>query len=185
MGQEFQDLLDSYGIKPVPTTVKNPRSNGVIERVHLTMGDMLRTMTFSGNDWFQDLQRTLDAVAWAVRTTINPAIKHSPCHLAFHHDMIFCRAININGDTIHTERRKLLQASNTKENQLHLNWTYAPGDQVLIILNADERRCQPKMSPPTRGPFTITAVHPNGTVDIHCSRTTETINIRRIKPFHV
>jgi hypothetical protein len=185
VGQEFQELLDSYGIKPVPATVKNPRNNGVIERVHLTMGDMLRTMTFSGNDWFQHLQRTLDAVTWAVRTTINPAIKHSPCHLAFHHDMIFCRAININGDTIHTERRKLLQASNTKENQLHLNWTYAPGDQVLIILNADERRCQPKMSPPTRGPFTITAVHPNGTVDIHCSRTTETINIRRIKPFHV
>jgi transposase InsO family protein len=66
MGQEFQELLHSYGIKAVPTTVKNPRSNGVIERVHLTMGDMLRNMTFSGNDWFQDLQCTLDAVAWAV-----------------------------------------------------------------------------------------------------------------------
>jgi hypothetical protein len=53
-GQEFQELLESYGIKPVATTVRNPRSNGVIECVHLTMGDMLRTMTFSGSDWFTD-----------------------------------------------------------------------------------------------------------------------------------
>ncbi len=28
----------------------------VIERVHLTMGDMLWTMTFSGTDWFTDMQ---------------------------------------------------------------------------------------------------------------------------------
>jgi hypothetical protein len=62
-GSEFQELLNSYGIKPVPTTVRNPKSNGVIERVHLTMGDMLRTMTFHGSDWFADMQRALDAVA--------------------------------------------------------------------------------------------------------------------------
>ncbi len=28
-GQEFQELLDSYGIKAVSTTVRNPKSNGV------------------------------------------------------------------------------------------------------------------------------------------------------------
>jgi transposase InsO family protein len=61
-GQEFQELLESYSVKPIATTVRNPRSNGVIERVHLTMGDMLQTMTFSGADWFSDMQRALDAV---------------------------------------------------------------------------------------------------------------------------
>jgi transposase InsO family protein len=67
--QEFQELLESYGIKPLATTIRNPWSNGVIERVHLTMGGMLRTITFSGSDWLNDMQRTLDAVAWAVRMT--------------------------------------------------------------------------------------------------------------------
>jgi transposase InsO family protein len=71
-GQEFQELLKSYGIKPVATTIRNPKSNGVVERVHLTMGDMLRTMIFSGSNWMADMQRALDAVAWAIRTTINP-----------------------------------------------------------------------------------------------------------------
>jgi hypothetical protein len=74
-------------------TVRNPKSNGVIERVHLTMGDMLCTMTYKRAERFQDMQRALDAVAWAVRTTINHNIKHSPCHLAFNQDMIFRRAV--------------------------------------------------------------------------------------------
>lgn len=88
--QEFQELLESYGIKPVAMTVRNPRSNGIIERVHLTMVDMLCSMTFNGYDWFVDMQRSLDAVAWAIRVSINPNIKYSPCHLAFNHDMLFC-----------------------------------------------------------------------------------------------
>jgi hypothetical protein len=49
-------MLESYGIKPVATTIRNLKSNRVIERAHLTMGDMLRTMTFSGTDWFTNMQ---------------------------------------------------------------------------------------------------------------------------------
>jgi hypothetical protein len=181
---EFQELLQSYGIKAVSTTIRNPKSDGVIERVHLTMGDMLRTMSFSGQDWFQDLQRTLDAVAWAIRTTINLVIKYAPCHLAFNQDMIFCRATTVDWETIHCERNKIIAASNTKENKTRINKTYNVGDKILLVLDADERRSQPKMDKPTRGPFKITQVHNNGTVTINRGTFTETINIRRIKPFH-
>jgi transposase InsO family protein len=66
MGGEFQELLSSYEVKLVPTTIRNPKSNGVIERVHLTMGDMLRTITFAGKEWMKEVQRALDAVAWAI-----------------------------------------------------------------------------------------------------------------------
>jgi hypothetical protein len=184
VGQEFQEMLESYGIKPVATTVRNLKSNGVIEQVHLTMGDILRTMTFSGNDWFHDMQCTLDAVAWAIRTSINPNIKHSLCHLAFNQDMIFRRAVKVDWNIIHNERQKLVAASNCKENQSRLNKQYLPGDKILIVLDADERRSQPKMSAPTKGPFTITRVHNNGTIEITRGRVTETINIRQIKPYH-
>jgi len=171
-------MLESYGIKPVNTTVRNPKSNGVIERIHLTMGDMLQTMTFHGADWYQDMQRSLDAVAWAVRTTINPNIKHSPCHLAFNQDMIFCCAVSVDWEAINQERQRLVAASNTKENKSRFNKQYATGDQVLIVLDADERRSQPKMSAPTKGPFAITQVNPNGTVKINRGNVAETINIR-------
>jgi hypothetical protein len=34
VGGEFQEMLESYGIKAVSTTARNPKSNEVIKRVH-------------------------------------------------------------------------------------------------------------------------------------------------------
>ncbi len=148
------------------------------------MGDMLRTMTFSGTDWFSEMQRALDEVAWAVQTTINPLIKHSPCHLAFNQDMIFCRAVQVDWNNVNAERQKSATASNERENKSRIQKDYIPGDKVLIVLDQDERRSQPKMTQPTKGPFTVAAVHNNGTVDIHRRQFIETIDVRRLKPFH-
>ena len=38
---DFQELLNSYAIRLVPTIVKNPQANAFTERVHLTIDDML------------------------------------------------------------------------------------------------------------------------------------------------
>jgi hypothetical protein len=75
--------------------------------------------------------------------------------------------------------------SNTKENKARIAQNYAVGEQVLFILDAEARRSQPKMGKPTRGPFDITAVHNNSAVTITRGGFTETINIRRIKPFNI
>jgi hypothetical protein len=119
------------------------------------MGDMIRTMIFSGADWFADMQRALDAVAWAVRTTIKPLIKHSPCHLAFNQDMIFRHPVQIDWTNIHKECLKSAAASNAKENKSRVPEQYMPGDSVLIVLDQDDQRSQPKMSNPTKGPLQI------------------------------
>ena len=42
IGHEFQDLLASNSIKPVPTTVKNPQSNAMCECMHQTVANVLR-----------------------------------------------------------------------------------------------------------------------------------------------
>jgi len=41
---EFLELLPSYGIQPKATTIKNPQSNAIVERLHLTISNSLRTM---------------------------------------------------------------------------------------------------------------------------------------------
>ncbi len=41
--EEFQEMIQSFGIEPTPTTVKNPQAN-FVERIHVTLGNMLRTM---------------------------------------------------------------------------------------------------------------------------------------------
>jgi transposase InsO family protein len=182
-GGEFQELLLSYGIQPVPTTMRNPKSNGVIERVHLTMADMLRTITFAGADWLLEAQRTLDAVAWAIRTTVNPDLRYSPCHLAFNQDMLFRRAVIIDWNHVQRIREGQTIASNVKENKSRIDKQYAIGDKVLLVLDADERRDKPKLDRPTKGPFTVTKVYENGTVAINRGRYTETIHISRLKPY--
>jgi ribosomal protein L21E len=97
--------------------------------------------------------------------------------------MIFHHAIQIDWNAVNQQRQKSVELSNAKENKSRLTQQYTPGDKVLIVLDPDERRGQPKMSQPTKGPFTITTVHNNGTVSINCGSFIETINIRRLKPF--
>ena len=41
LGADFANTLDSYGIRRVPTTIKNPAAN-MVERVHQTLGNLLR-----------------------------------------------------------------------------------------------------------------------------------------------
>ncbi len=38
VGQDFQKLIETNGIKQISTTVGNPRSSSIAKRVHLTMG---------------------------------------------------------------------------------------------------------------------------------------------------
>ena len=53
LGTEFQELLRSYGVQHVPTTIKNPQAN-FVERVHQTLGNMICTYEFDYNDpWSQ------------------------------------------------------------------------------------------------------------------------------------
>jgi hypothetical protein len=127
-----------------------------------------------------EAQQTLDAVAWAIRTTINPDLKYSPCHLAFSQDMLFCRAVSTDWNHVQNIHAYQAIASNTKENKSSLEKQYIIRDKVLIVLDADECRDKPKLDRPTKGPFTITKVYENGTVAINRGRYTETINIHRL-----
>jgi hypothetical protein len=85
--------------------------------------------------------------------------------------------VAVNWAAINQEPQRQAAASNNRENKSCLDKQYTPGDQVLIILDADEWRSQPKMNVPTKGPFTITQVNGNGTVQINHGNVTETINI--------
>ena len=43
-GPEFQTLLENCRIKDVCTSAKNPQANAVCERMHQTVGNVLRTL---------------------------------------------------------------------------------------------------------------------------------------------
>ena len=174
-------MCSSYGIKAVPTTVKNPRSNSAAERMHLTAGDMLRTMVFSGENWQEEVDTALQSVAWALRSTISTMSGYTPGQLVFNKDMIMQNTVIADWEKIKELKRNSAITSNVRENTSRLLHEYKVGDKVLI-LSYDVKA---KMDQPTEGPYVITKVYPShGTVKIDRGGYQEVIHIRRLKPFH-
>jgi hypothetical protein len=75
-GAEFANTLDSYGIKHVPATIKNPAAN-MVERVHQTLGNLLRVYELEeyefprGNPW----SNILSSAAWAICSTFSYKVR--------------------------------------------------------------------------------------------------------------
>ncbi len=73
----FEYLCESYGITRKPTTVKNPRANGILERGHQVLGQMLRTAELDMADSVtpDDVYVFLDIAAWAICSTYYTVLK--------------------------------------------------------------------------------------------------------------
>ena len=85
-------MLRLHHIKDVPTTIKNPQSNAICERMHQTIENMLRTFLYNQSPHdFQQLQDLVDsAIAsaiYAMRTTIHTTLKQ---HQAFWLFIVIC-----------------------------------------------------------------------------------------------
>ncbi len=65
MGIEFQEMLESYGIKSKLTTVKNPTANAIVERIHGTLGEQLRATIFDAS-WSNNINTLIQACAFAL-----------------------------------------------------------------------------------------------------------------------
>jgi hypothetical protein len=76
----FEYLCDSYGIKCKPTTIKNPQTNAIIERVHQALGEMLCTAEIDMADSVSpdDVDVFLDNAVWAICSTHHTVLKASP-----------------------------------------------------------------------------------------------------------
>ena len=186
VGREFQELLCSYGIERKPTTVLNPQSNGVKERMHLTMADMLRTMKLEVPDdkdetWNTEVEAAMQAIAWALRTTVSTGLKYSPANLALGRDMILNQVVQVNWETIRNQREKKAAKDNLRENKTRKEFEYKKGQKCWLVKNRFERKA--KLDKPAEGPFEIVQVYKNGTVKIDRNGYLETISIRRLKPW--
>ncbi len=87
----FEYLCESYGIKRKPTTVKTPQANGILERVHQVLGQMLCTaeLYMANSVTPDDVDVFLDNAAWAICFTYHMVLKASPGAAFFGWDMLF------------------------------------------------------------------------------------------------
>ena len=80
--------LNDYGLKRKPTTTRNPQSNAIIERIHQTIGNIIRTFDVSNivnNDLWSGI---LAATMFDVHRTYHTTLQASPMQLVFGRDAI-------------------------------------------------------------------------------------------------
>jgi len=89
VGSEFQFLLQSCRIKDAPTSSKNPQANAICERMHQTVGNILRTLLHGEPP--QDVTRAKDFIdealsiaMHALHTGVHTTLGSSPGSLVFH-----------------------------------------------------------------------------------------------------
>ena len=184
-GWEFQQLLTDFGIKDKPTTSRNPTGNAVCERMHLQIGNHIRTKihsepprTLAEAEALVDAE--LAAASHAVRTNISQVTGYSPGALAFHRDMFLNVPLVVDLLKVRERRQLSVDANLERVNAKRSSYDYRVGDTVL-----KKRHEWSKLGERWDGPFTISRVHVNGNVTISLrDGVTERLNIRRVKPYH-
>jgi hypothetical protein len=180
-GPEFQMLLQKCHIRDVCTTAKNPQPNAVCERMHQTVGNVLRTL-IHGNppqniaNAKQYVDEALSIAMHAMRAGVHSSLGSSPGNLVFHRIMFLNIPLIADWHTITQRREHLIHENLMSENQNRRGYDYAPQKMVL------KKKWKPKkLGKRTSGPYKIVQVHVNETVTIQLRPgLTERINIRQI-----
>ena len=160
--------------------MKNPQANSPVERVHQVVRHMFLTKNFKEKtfDNIDPFGAILSSVAWAIRASFNTSTQATPAQLVFGRDMMFNLTSLINWKELMIRKQQLVDQANLRENAKRIDFDYKIGQQVYILKDGIQR----KLDSPKMGPFNITEVFTNGTVNIQRGAITERINIRRLEP---
>ncbi len=178
----FKYLCESYGITRKPTTVKNPQANGIFERVHQVLGQMLCTVELGMADSVtpDDVNVFLDNAAWAIHSTYHRVLKASPDAAVFGQDMLFNILFVADWHKFGEQQQLVTDCGYQQEIAKQIDYNYTVGDKVLVINEGSLRKA---VSAYGKEPWTITTVHTNGTIRIQPGTKTEQLSIWRVEPF--
>ena len=177
----FSEMVSNYGLKKKHSTPYNPQSNGIVERVHQVLNDILRTFELEEreldehNPWME----FLSAAAFAIRATYHTTLQATPAQLVFGRDMLLPIVTQANWELIRQRRQEEMRRNNERENRSRIPHEYKVGEKILLCKEGKYR----KLSAPRLGPHAIIAVYNNGTIRIQRGSARERANIRRVIPF--
>ena len=184
IGSEFQWLLNMFSVKDVQSTAKNPQSNSICERMHQTVGNVLRTLLYSNppqnmTQAREIIDQALATAMHATRTTIMTTLGGTPGSLAFSRDMFLNIPLIADWQTIAQRREHHVNDNLRRANARCRQYDYATGQKVLKKVHDPT-----KLGVRTDGPYVVRRVHVNGNLTIELRPgVTERISIRRIVPY--
>ena len=182
VGYEFQLLLEQCGIRSRPTTSRNPTANAICERMHQTVGNILRTIlhgeTVTAATAEAIVDEALATAMHALRSSISRSLDlHSPGEIVFNRHMFLNLPVLADLHALHAKRSEIVLKNLEISNRRRIRHVYVAGERVLLT------NVESKLGNRAEGPFLITQVHTNGTVTIQRRPfVTERLNIRRLMP---
>jgi len=181
MGDFARMVREDYGVKTKPTTTRNPQANSIIERIHQTIGNMIRTHQVGSTEVNEDdpWSGILAATMFATRATYHTTTQATPAQLVFGRDAILNTKFDANWKAIHDRKQRAIIQNNQRENKVRIPHDYKVGDEVLYRNDYLAKYSQD----PYDGPYRIVRVNTNGTVRLEMGAVTDTVNIRLIKPY--
>ena len=179
MAEFKEELAKGYGINKRTITTRNPQANAVLERVHQTLGNIIRTFSFEDLEEEDPWSGILSAAAFSIRATVSTTTEKSPMQLVYGRDAILNIQHTTDWTRIKKRKQKLIKQNNIRENEKRIKHTYSVGDKILIT--ADQSK--PKYDPEYLGPFPIVQVNKNGTVKYCKGEILDTVNIRNVHSY--
>ena len=175
--------MSSYGIEPYPTTVKNPRANAILERVHAVVNNHLRFLrTLDPVNIVKDhdpWENILMAVSFAMNSTVHSTSQMTPGQLAFSRDMILHTTHVANWEHVRLRKQAKIDKNNERENKSRIPHEYSVGDRAYLLKD----KLLAKNDIDREGPYEIMDVNiTNGTVAIRRGPIVQTVNVRRLVP---
>jgi hypothetical protein len=115
--------------------VKNPRANGILERVHQVLGQMLCTAELDKANSVtpDDVDVFPDNAAWAILSTYHTVLNASQGAAIFGRDTLFNILFVADWHKIGEQRQSLTNCGNQCENAKHIGYDHTVGNKVLLI----------------------------------------------------
>ena len=118
-GNEFlakfrEMIISDYGIMVKPITLRNPLANAILERVHQTIGNILRT--FKQQNMVLDAKYQRDGILtstmFALRTIVHTTTQYTPGQLIFGCNSILYWHHNVDWEIISNKKEDLISKGN-------------------------------------------------------------------------
>ena len=112
---KFKIMMENdYRISCSPISVRNPQANAIVEWIHQTIGNIIRT--FKVQDMVLDDDNPWDgilaATMFALRSTVHTTTQHTPTQLVFNRDSILNVPIEANWQLIKQRKQALINKGN-------------------------------------------------------------------------
>ena len=112
IGQDFCNMMEhNYGIKQKVISMQNPQANAVVECVHQTLGNLIRSLELQTNPYLDEddpWTGILMAVTFALHSMYHTTLHAMPGQLVFSRDMVLNIQYQADWMAIKVHKQKLI-----------------------------------------------------------------------------